>query len=241
MKKIILGLFLLSLTACGGGIGGGMSSASPAFVDASLQSFVDKFEEEAAARGGVLNVKKLSVKFDIGLEKYSIRQGGYTKVILGQCKMFLQDTSERLVIINPVEWAKMTIVKKELLMFHELAHCLMDTEHRGDWIKSPEENAPRTYVPSSIMLAQAFSGELYLMNYNYLLDELFKGQENVDYANYVEVINEFDIAYYEENVNPYPEYATEDSPTIISASTEVIEDDKEYKIVPCDYGSEHNH
>lgn len=66
------------------------------------------------------------------------------------------------VFVDPDQWKKLNDVERELLIFHELGHALLDRRHlaSGGCIRS-------------IMQDQPIDAEFFLLNRTALLDELF--------------------------------------------------------------------
>jgi len=87
-------------------------------VDAELQPYLDRFMAEGEARqfSPVLDVELLDLRF-----------GSLEEAVRGQCQLF--SDGRRAIVIQPSYWANADEWSKELLIFHELGHCLLDRRH----------------------------------------------------------------------------------------------------------------
>jgi hypothetical protein len=65
--------------------------------------------------------------------------------------------------MNRQVWGSLTSSYREMLLFHELGHCLLNRSHQGNDF----------YNPTSIMNASLFSDLNYKTNYDYFIKELF--------------------------------------------------------------------
>lgn len=89
------------------------------FVDCSLTEYFDRFVDEAAERGVVVDFLADPVN-------------GYIRVItsqnvIGQCAH--KEDEPNTVIIDKLYWDAATDLEREFLVFHELGHCVLDREH----------------------------------------------------------------------------------------------------------------
>ncbi len=128
-------------------------------IDARLQVYFDSFQEEAAARGVVIDYNVLRINGQI-----SDLEGN----ISGQCQS--NSIEPNLVIVDPAFWARSNELEREFLIFHELGHCGLDRNHLDATL--PDGTC-------SSMMHSGTSG--CRNNYNqatrtYYLDELFYGQ-----------------------------------------------------------------
>lgn len=121
-------------------------------VTADLLPYVDSFLREWRARKGNVVITDLIADFD------DIEQDPSSKkTILGIC------TTGRLmsptVTIDPTHWKRLSALKRESLMYHELGHCVLGRPHVED-IDS--------YMNSSVI-----SDSIVKSKKSELLDELF--------------------------------------------------------------------
>lgn len=127
------------------------------YIAPELQPYFDLFEEEAAARGLNYNLENAN------LEGYLLRIT--EDDVVGQCA-YNSDRPNR-VTIDLTFWRRASSYNKEMVVFHELGHCVLGLGHNDD------ANADGTCV--SIMHSGLGDCEL---NYNAsnretYLDELF--------------------------------------------------------------------
>lgn len=120
------------------------SCRSSTDVDSELIPFNNKFERIA---------KECQVElYDASLKFASTREKLY-----GWCRPYSGS-----VLINSRHWNKLTAVKKEQLIFHELGHCRLDQKHDDDDL--------------NIMNTKGFiDEETYTEYYNYFIRKLFVG------------------------------------------------------------------
>jgi hypothetical protein len=72
--------------------------------------------------------------------------------------------NERVVHINETEWNKLIDAGKEMLLYHELGHCILGLEH---YDKMKDEH------PVSLMHAYDMDFVWYIQNREYYVKELF--------------------------------------------------------------------
>jgi hypothetical protein len=120
-----------------------------------IQPYVDAFEQEASLRGISLNINNLQVEFATNLN---------SGTAAGLC-----DTFNHVIKLDTTStnW-KNNLYTREILVFHELGHCVLKRGHRDDEL--PNGNL------ASIMRAngeQVYGGGLNEFKRQYYLDELF--------------------------------------------------------------------
>lgn len=91
-------------------------------VTPELRPFYITFEEEAAARGIEINLTEEEVTGNIA-------QLGNMGV-LGVCVR--SDEEPNRVAVDQEAWASASFAFRELIVFHELGHCVLDREHLDD-------------------------------------------------------------------------------------------------------------
>lgn len=77
-----------------------------------------------------------------------------------------------IVTLSFFGWETMSTIQREIVFFHELAHCLLKRPHRNQFIIRDGEE-----IPISIMNAIAISDREYIQNKDYYLEELFFHKE----------------------------------------------------------------
>ncbi len=89
-------------------------------IDPEIQEYVDRFVEEAELRNVELDLKGLVARFNnIQGER-----------VIGQCIVYTNDSRE--IVLDQQYWISNVDVKRELLVFHELGHCVLDLGHNDD-------------------------------------------------------------------------------------------------------------
>lgn len=83
----------------------------------------------------------------------------------GQCEI----GEGRNISINKAYWSDASHTSRELLIFHELGHCVLNLEHDDSWI-----TLNGVYIPKSIMNSYLFSEYLYDTFREYYMLELFR-------------------------------------------------------------------
>ena len=125
-------------------------------VDPEFLPYINLFEEEAQSR---------SVDISSRLENTSITFNDLGSDSAGQCLTYSDGRKE--VQINQLKWPTYSEQEKEILIFHELGHCVLDREHdnnmsRGRCISIMRESSSTCIVD--------YTGE----RRSVYLDELFK-------------------------------------------------------------------
>ena len=123
-------------------------------LDEELAPYVWSFEADWQKNHfGLPEIEDLIVEFGV------IEQDPETPTfILGKCYV-KQDTTPRIVI-DTTRWDKMSDVRRETLMYHELGHCALFRQHVEG-------------VNTSIMNPLLISSKTYEENREELLEELF--------------------------------------------------------------------
>ena len=127
-------------------------------VPAEVQPYVERFVEEAAARGRTLSVEGLNVGF---------AETSRTSASAGMCHHLVSGRPQIVLDTNTVNW-KNGDASREILIFHELAHCLLGRTHRDD--RLPNGNY------ASMMRSEGdpvYGFRLNRFKRSYYLDELF--------------------------------------------------------------------
>lgn len=126
------------------------------FIDADLTPYFERFKEEGALRGVV-------VDYDAQEVEGFIRSIDAENVV-GQCSH--SEESPNAVIVDPILWNNAIESKREQVIFHELGHCYLQRGHMD------EKDKNGTCL--SIMHSNANICSInYLLNREYYLDELF--------------------------------------------------------------------
>ncbi|MEM6805371.1 MAG: hypothetical protein AAF696_28495, partial [Bacteroidota bacterium] len=110
--QFVLSIFLCLLLSC-------EEEISPSInVDPELKPYVDAFFEEAGKRG---------IYFDQGLD--AILQKGMTVCGQGHSPDFNGMFEKPTILISDVCWPQYNEIAREILIFHELGHALLNRLH----------------------------------------------------------------------------------------------------------------
>ncbi len=157
MKKILLGLLSLLLISCAD-----LKTSND--IDPELQAYVSSFQSDANSLGRHIEIKGLTVKFG------SISN----PVQAAECQM---NDKGSTIIVSRIHFDNYTKLNKfsdiELLMYHELGHCVLGILDHDDTRSGPNN------FPSSIMNTYIFSGLIYKTYKQNYIKELFLGVSNV--------------------------------------------------------------
>lgn len=130
MRFILLIFIFCSLASCGeddivatNGPNGFQSNEEIfPLVTPELRAFYVAFEEEAALRGFDINLTEEEVTGNI------VQLGNMG--VLGVCVR--SDEAPNRVAVDQEAWAVASPAFRELIIFHELGHCVLDREHLDD-------------------------------------------------------------------------------------------------------------
>lgn len=160
MKKILVMFTLVTLL---------FSSCYPdpqvgndgAQTNISLDKFYADFEYEASLRGVDINIENL----DLISRIEEIEEEG----VAGTCHF--NSHQSNIVTIDQSFWNSASSNQKEMVVFHELGHCVLGRDHREE---ENNENACLSIMNSGTTGCQIFYNET---NREYYLDELFTYSE----------------------------------------------------------------
>lgn len=165
MKWIYLILaFVAIILSCG------KESFEPVYdVHEDFQDLVDSFSLEAAKRGVEVSLDNLILTYDSDLENWKC----------GQCNSLSSlNQEQKVVMINQKNICWQNPQEKELLIFHELGHCLLGRLHVSDTL--PNGDARSLMVAGDLGLyapCRYVFGDVDDCNFihkrSYYIDELF--------------------------------------------------------------------
>ncbi|MEO0896185.1 MAG: hypothetical protein AAFY71_07305, partial [Bacteroidota bacterium] len=158
IASIIAGIILLWITACN------QEPVEVLSIPDNIAPYVDLFEEEAAKRGLSLTINELIVEFGTDLESSSGDEAA------GQCIISSNRNSIPRIVLDTTSfnWTN-NLSHREILVFHELGHCVLDRlAHRDDQLN----NGNFTSIMRSTG-EQLYGAELNGFKRDYYLDELF--------------------------------------------------------------------
>jgi hypothetical protein len=144
-------LFVLNVTK----IGHDYYSITNNYVDSSLKKYLDSYVNEAEIRNFKLEKDRIMLIFG------NIVDDG----VVGYCE---DRSSVSHIVIDVSFFNSASEEEREMLLFHELAHCLSGRDHCD-----VEENDE----PVSIMHSSEYPVETYKKERKKVIDELFKKDE----------------------------------------------------------------
>jgi hypothetical protein len=100
-----------------------MPDDTPIIVKNEFEEFLTTFKKEAELRGKKIDISALKTRLDATLTN------GY----IGLCDQKLNE-----ITIDSATWRKMSIQERELLVFHELGHCVFGRGHKNKAFQNGE-------------------------------------------------------------------------------------------------------
>lgn len=142
-------------------------------VGQSFVPYLKDFLDDAYSRS------KLPLEFNARLDALTIKFGNTKKIkenFAGYC-----DLHTTTVIVDYNDWNRYTPIEKQILIDHELGHCLLERNHRHVHYEFPN----KAIQPFSIMYPNIMNAVIYAKNKKGYRDELFdpKRFDNYWYAN----------------------------------------------------------
>ena len=89
------------------------------FVDAPLQEYFSRFENEAALRNVTIDLEALQISGDIRIIA--------TPQVIGQC--IHTEKEPNTIVVDKFYWDQANDLEREFLIFHELGHCALNRDH----------------------------------------------------------------------------------------------------------------
>lgn len=150
-------IFLLFLVGCGAATEEAPAKNKYLKID-GYEDYVRDFQNES-----IVHLKPTVVD-NLIIEEAIIEDKVPKMTILAKCYYngYYGDGIPR-IIIDPIEWEKSSSLRKRILMFHELAHCILKQQHRDD--------------RPSIMNTLIVKDEAFKKKSDYYLDELFNPEK----------------------------------------------------------------
>jgi beta-lactamase regulating signal transducer with metallopeptidase domain len=134
-------------------------------------SYLQQFQK-ASKTYALVNLKQINNELKIKNLKIELGTVN-TDSELGVCELNRESPT---IIINKNLWESLTQVQKEMLLFHELGHCILGRTHKNTFI-----SADQTTIPASLMSSILISEKSYSNYRDYYLQELFLYGE-IDYG-----------------------------------------------------------
>lgn len=125
---------------------------SAPYVDSEFRSIVKLFHKEAAYRGFKLDNKNISIMFDLDDDEPGV---------VGACFLSIRRS---YIKIKTETWPFLAAQEKEMLVFHELAHCLLGRQHCDQVVDGD---------PISLMNSNILNTDFYIKKRTELVNELF--------------------------------------------------------------------
>jgi hypothetical protein len=132
MKHLITLVAAFILQACG-----------PSLHLGDFAQYAYDFRSEAAKRGVEVILADVYIEYHVLDAK-----------TLADCR----GGSDKIIRVDPVKWETLTEAQREVLMYHEFGHCLLDKDH----------------TPYTIMQSTLLNADYYVGNKESLLDQLFR-------------------------------------------------------------------
>jgi hypothetical protein len=146
-------------------------SSSPSIVGelydgpAEVEKYIQKFIDDAKIQGIDVLPDMKGPKLTIQISSLS----AYGSSTIGLCE---SGTRLRRVTLNPSFWNSVSDTQKELLVHHELGHCVLYRPHRSDLLSGG--------AYASIMYPVIMASSTYTSNYNYYQQELFNSNASTN-------------------------------------------------------------
>lgn len=110
-------------------------------VPAEWQPFIERFEQEATARGVTLDITNIVIQYD----------GALDESLCGQCNSLSMDKRvQKIISINPTAVCWFTEEAKEAFIFHELGHCILGREHDPSLL--PNDSPKSIMTPNNLII-----------------------------------------------------------------------------------------
>lgn len=156
MKEVLFFFSLITIVSCSY-VEPEMDEVDHNVTESALDFYLDEFEYQAALRGFSIDLDKLGLETVIE----RIDDGN----VAGTCHYSSRYPNR--VTINKAFWEKATDLMREMVVFHELGHCVLSRGHR--------EDATADGICLSIMQSGLGSCQLAYNSANrrYYVDELF--------------------------------------------------------------------
>lgn len=130
------------------------------YMDDEIVEYVDRFEQQGQLymyAGFKVGHARISIVSDAEVKKVS-----KNKKAVGVCRRYYRE-----ILISREYWERSNDMSREMLVFHELGHCILLRDHRDDndgWGH-----------PNSLMRWKMFDSWIYEANREYYIEELFLG------------------------------------------------------------------
>ncbi len=117
-------------------------------------SYVASFEADSIIQNRPVHINDLIIVFDSELPNGT----------LGSC--YYEPTPR--VVINPIWWSNANPIYREIMMYHELGHCILKRGHTFY-----HKLMKNDFYPISLMYTSSITPDVYENNKEYYVHELF--------------------------------------------------------------------
>ena len=128
------------------------NTTPPILNDPTLVPYLNSFYSTGIAYGKTVNLTDVAVAFG------TVSAAN----VLGSCA---PHGTQMVVTVNAVKWATSPLWKRNLVLFHELGHCVLSRAH----LTNLDDNG----IPTSLMYPIALTEAEYEANYSNYMHELF--------------------------------------------------------------------
>ena len=152
MKNILLFLSLSLLF-----VGCGTAHVEVLSVDSQFKPYLNEFEGMSKVEGTQITTKNLIIQMVPSIDD---------TLTVGYCET--ADGQTPKIVVSQAWWTNLSDYEKEMLMFHELGHCLLNRNHRATAYLN---------MPYSVMTPMLFNTSVYQANFTQYMFELFHSQD----------------------------------------------------------------
>ena len=147
-------------------VGCGQGSSASSQIPSDVAPIVAQFQQDALAQNHPVSTDQVQYSFQ------SLPQVNGEQAI-GDCQQ--GGGTPPTVILDTASWATMTDTQKEMVVYHELGHCVLGRVHDSSYFAVPNTNF--SIVNSLMYPSQTDPGnyEIYRAHY---MQELFANAEN---------------------------------------------------------------
>ena len=151
-------------------------------IDPEFEPYVTRFISLSQKTNRPMNSANVGIQFDDNMDSQT----------LGICSYGSME-----IRINSKLWKKLSPSSKEMLIFHELGHCILKRDHIEKSVRSSDAGDT---IQISIMASRDFRSIIYERNYEIYISELFNGERGHAYYSYG--VSKFNSAYYTASNKP---------------------------------------
>jgi hypothetical protein len=169
-------------------------------IDPEFEPYVTRFVSLSQKTNRPMNSANVGIQFDDNMDSQT----------LGICSYGSME-----IRINSKLWKKLSPSSKEMLIFHELGHCILKRDHIE---KSVLSSDARDTLQISLMASRVLRSIIYERNYETYISELFNGDRGHAYFSYG--VSKFNSAYYTTASNKPKQAAAKSSATEVQVDNQ---------------------